>query len=214
MPQWLTSEGTSSLVGFPIGSRVEYRLGSDIVFLRDQRATYCTSPGGHFKHGIFSSRIQFDSSLYLLFLSLTLFISLSTGLTDDVSLVTLSPSLQPYRLPSVPWICHIHTHLWAFALPFLLPRSFRVSPFCHTDLNLHVTSSKRPSLSVCLQDPFPVPTPRFLSYSCLAVLESILFCLVLLFLSVSFTSVECQALGARIFVFLPPWFPPPTPAST
>lgn len=43
------------------------------------------------------------------------------------------------------------------------------------DLNLSATSFKRPSVSICLQDPFPVPTPCFLSFSCLAVLESILF---------------------------------------
>lgn len=122
----------------------------------------------HLRHCIFNCRIQFHCSLYLPFLSLIAFKSLSAGRPLWLVLCHARfPSLQHQHFLSVHWICHIHTHPGTFALLFPLPRVFTVFLLHHSDPNPSVTSSKRPSLSVS-----PGPIPHSLCHFFFFVLRS------------------------------------------
>lgn len=159
---------------FPIKSKIQCSVLLQILhfYETDVLPTTLTE---HLRHCIFSSRVQFHCSLYLLFISLIMFKSLSAGLPLWLVLChACFPSLQPHLFLSVHWICHIHTQLWTFALLFPLPRVFTVFLLHHSNPNPSVTSSKGPSLSVYLQDLFPI-LHAISSFSCLEVLESVLF---------------------------------------
>lgn len=173
-----------------------------------------TAPGGHFQCGVFHSRIQFDSSSCLLFLSLTSFTfffrSLSTGLTDDMALVILSP--LHCSLTGLPLCieCAMFTPTpGPLHCPSFCQEASKSVPFATQIL---ISASPLPGGPPC---PCPsVPRTHCLFPYPISSLTPAwqylkVFCFSFAFLLVSFTAVECQALTARILSFCDRVLPPP-----
>lgn len=176
------------------------RLSSALYFCETN--VLPTALTGLLRQCVFSSRILFYSSLYVLFLSLTVHIillkSLSTGLPP-----------WPLCLAPLPSLC---CNLTGFSLCLeyvtftpnsgplqccFLCQGSSQSPLSTTQIPIPVSPPPRdPPCQSVSNTHSPFSTPGFLSSSCLAVLNRIPFFLVLL-LSISLTS-ECHTFKNKV----------------